>query len=150
MLPPGQCLVCGSHHSTCKPAVETWSGRIAQVNPMIKREPILHAKERVYIDHNGKAVGPKDPNRLTLVANVGDPISLQQALEWGLVNPAPIAEEAEKTIAGFTEAGVSTERSPETSVVTTNVNAETTETSTSLKSNNAGPDPRATKRRRAR
>lgn len=148
-MSPGPCLVCGSRNSTCKPAVETWSGRITKVEPMLKRATVIRAKERVYIDQNGKAVGPKDPNRHTLVANAGDEISLQQALEWGLVNPEPIAEEAEKTIASFSDAAAQTEESPVTSVQAADTPLENPEKSRDLKFKNAGSNARSTKRRRA-
>lgn len=78
------CLICGAEHASCKGKVEvmgtpiSWPGRV-------QNKALWISDRRLYLTKDGKVVGDKDPNKLTLLVAAGGSIPLADAKGYGLL-----------------------------------------------------------------
>lgn len=89
-----QCPVCGAKDTSCfggspsHPPID-----LPSVVPAGNRAMYV-ALETVYLNEQGKVVGPKDPSRLTLLVRAGGLLPRSEAIRYGLLADEEGAEPA--------------------------------------------------------
>jgi len=92
-----RCLICGQDHASCKGTVPYGPVHFDLPERTYMAKGTWVSPERYYLTKDGRVVGNKDPEKLTLLVAKGGVLPLETAKQYGLTNTGTEAAETTPT-----------------------------------------------------